>query len=79
MAITYDEVWISTMREINICKDYIRSYEKKIRSLEKELGIKVSQLNENMFKDKKIKKLYETKLALEREQKRLKELEEFLK
>lgn len=79
MAITYDEVWISTMREINICKDYIRSYEKKIRSLEKELGIKASQLNENMFKDKKIKKLYETKLALEREQKRLKELEELLK
>jgi len=67
------------MREINICKDYIRNYEKKILSLEKELGIKASQLNEDMLKDKKIRKLYETKLALEREQERLKGLEELLK
>jgi len=55
MPITYDELWISTMREINICKDYIKSYEKEIKTLEEKLGIKVSEINEEMLKNKKLK------------------------
>jgi len=55
MPITYDELWISTMREINICKDYIKSYEKEIKTLEEKLGIKVSEINEEMLKTKKLK------------------------
>jgi len=35
VSITYDEVWISTKREINICKDYIKSYEREISKIEK--------------------------------------------
>lgn len=77
--ITYDEVWISTMREINICKDYIKAYQKEISKLEKELGIKADEINEEMLKDKRVKKLYEKTLALERQKNRLKELEELLK
>ncbi|GAQ94954.1 hypothetical protein TAGGR_11152 [Thermodesulfovibrio aggregans] len=79
MSLTYDEVWISTMREINICKDYIKSYEKQIKKLEDKLGIKASDIKEEMLKDKKIKKLYEKTLALKREKERLKGLEELLK
>lgn len=79
MAITYDEVYISTMREINICKDYIKNYETEIRNLEESLSIKVFEITEEMLVDKKFKKLYETKLALEREKERLKGLEELLK
>ncbi|HHW21183.1 hypothetical protein [Thermodesulfovibrio thiophilus] len=79
MPITYDELWISTMREINICKDYIKSYEKEIKTLEEKLGIKVSEINEEMLKNKKIKKLYDKFLALERTKKRLKGLEDLLK
>ncbi len=79
MAITYDEVWISTMREIKICKDYIDKYEKEIIKLEEKLGIKASEITPDMIKDNKIKKLYHTKLALDRAKERLKGLEELLK
>lgn len=79
MSITYDEVWISTMREIKICKDYIKSYEKELKELEEKLRIKASDITEDLLGNKEIKKLYETKLALEREIKRLKGLEELLR
>ncbi|MEJ5227816.1 hypothetical protein [Thermodesulfovibrio sp.] len=79
MSITYDEVWISTMREIKICKDYIKSYEKQLNELEERLKIKASDITEDLLSNKEIKKLYETKLALEREIKRLKGLEELLR
>ncbi len=79
MGITYDEVFISTMREIKICQDYIKDYETKIRELEEILQIKVSEITEDMLNDKRIRKLYETKLALERQKERLKGLEELLK
>ncbi|WP_353684923.1 hypothetical protein V4D30_03770 [Thermodesulfovibrio sp. 3907-1M] len=79
MPVKYDEIFISTMREINICKDYINAYEKEIKKLEKKLGISSSQITQEMLKDKKIKKLYEKNLALQREKERLKRLEELLK
>lgn len=79
MTINYDEIYISTMREINICKDYIKSYETEIRNLEESLSIKAFEITEEMLGDKKLKKLYETKLALEREKERLKGLEGLLK
>lgn len=79
MSLTYDEVWISTMREIKICKDYIKAYEREIKKLEEKLGIKASDIKEEMLKDKRIKKLYEKNLVLKREQERLKGLEELLK
>lgn len=79
MSITYDEVWISTMREIKICKDYIKSYEKQLNELEERLKIKASDITEDLLSNKEMKKLYETKLALEREIKRLKGLEELLR
>jgi len=79
MSVKYDEIFISTMREINICKDYINAYEREIKKLEKKTGIKASDITEDMLKDGKIRKLYEKILALEREKKRLKELEELLK
>ncbi|GAB6182383.1 hypothetical protein [Thermodesulfovibrio hydrogeniphilus] len=96
MGITYDEVWISTMREINICKDYIKQYEKEISQLKKELGITsenvendsqqsckagcncTKQMDEISLK-KKLKKLQDLKIALEREKQRLKGLEELIK
>lgn len=79
MAITYDEVWISTIREIKICKDYISIYEKELNELEKNLGVKASELDENLKKNEKFKRLYEVQNLLNRERKRLKELEELLK
>lgn len=79
MPVKYDEIFISTMREINICKDYINAYEKEIKKLEKKLGIKSSDITQEMLKDKKIKKLYEKTIALQREKERLKGLEELLK
>jgi|YNPBryulayer2012_1023412.scaffolds.fasta_scaffold00175_9 hypothetical protein len=79
MPVKYDEILISTMREINICKDYIDAYEREIKKLEEKLNIKAFDITEEMLKDKKIKKLYEKTLALDREKKRLKGLEELLK
>lgn len=79
MSITYDEVWISTMREIKICKDYIEKYEKELKTLEDELKVRATELSEDMLKDSKIRKLYEIKHALERERERLKGLEELLR
>ncbi len=79
MGITYDEVYISTMREIKICQDYIKDYETKVKELEEFLQIKASEITEDMLNNKMIKKLYETKLALERQKERLKGLEELLK
>mgnify|MGYP000063217941 CR=1 FL=1 len=79
MSITYDEVWISTIREINICKDYIKSYEKEISKIEKNCGLKASEIKEEMLSDKEIRRLFEMAIALEREKRRLKELEELLK
>ncbi len=79
MSITYDEVWISTIREIKICKDYISIYEKELNELEKNLGVKASELDENLKKNENFKRLYEVQNLLNRERKRLKELEELLK
>jgi predicted RNase H-like nuclease (RuvC/YqgF family) len=79
VSITYDEVWISTKREINICKDYIKSYEREISKIEKKLGLKASGIKKEMLRDKEIRRLFEIAFALEREKKRLKELEELLK
>jgi len=79
VSITYDEVWISTIREINICKDYIKSYEKEISKIEKNCGLKASEIKEEMLSDKEIRRLFEMAIALEREKRRLKELEELLK
>lgn len=90
MSITYDEVYISTIREIKICKDYIKKYEKEISKLEKKLGINVNDAIAKYQKlymnnktktsaDGQLKKIYDLKLALEKEKKRLKELEELLK
>lgn len=79
MTITYDEVFISTIREINICKDYIKAYEKQIEKLQEETGLKASEITQDMLNNKKVKRLYELNLALQREKTRLKELEELIK
>jgi len=39
MAITYDEVWITTSREVKVCEDSIRSYKKELKSFEQRYGI----------------------------------------
>lgn len=83
MAIVYDEQWITTRREIDICKGAIRNYEKIIKGMEDRYGMKTCDLIEE-FKGNEsavnadFKKWYDTYLALERCKRRKEELEAFL-
>ncbi|WP_028841013.1 hypothetical protein [Thermodesulfobacterium hveragerdense] len=79
MGIVYDEVWFTTSREIKVCEDNIKSLTKKLEALEKELNVKVSELEEQQIKDNpKLKKLWQTYKALESEKQRLAGLKAFM-
>lgn len=82
MAITYDEVWITTGREIKICQDSIRAYEKELKTLESQYSIKPDELFEKLKNNHILEsheaRWYSTYLALKREEQRLQELETFL-
>ncbi len=87
MAIIYDEVWITTGREIKVCEDAIRAYRKELRSFEERYGISTEEFINNSGTDmeavakvteKDRKKWYELYLGLKRTEERLKGLQEFL-
>lgn len=44
MAIVYDEVWITSSREVKICLDAIKAYEKQLKELEEIHGINKNEL-----------------------------------
>jgi hypothetical protein len=85
MAITYDEVWITTGREIKVCEDAIKAYRKELRSFEERYRISTEEFinNSGTGKEAKVtekdrKKWYELYLGLKRTEERLKGLQAFL-
>lgn len=82
MAIIYDEVWITSSREVKICLDAIKAYEKELKKLEEKGGINGKEL---LLKIEKgyvpgghEVRWYETYLGLMRTRDRLDELKRFL-
>jgi len=84
MGIIYDEVWITTSREVKVCEDSIRSYKKELKSFEQRYGITTEEfINSGAtciinISDKDRKKWYELYLGLKKTEERLKGLQEFL-
>lgn len=87
MSIVYDEVWITTMREIEICRYSLKKYEATIKKMEERYGIttdeflkryKEESLSEKGVSVKDLKKWYDIYLAREKCSLRKKELESFL-
>lgn len=82
MSIVYDEVWITTMREIEICRYSLRKYEGFLKKMEDKYGMKteefVKRYREGYLYNKDFKKWYDTYLAREKCSLRKKELEGFL-
>ncbi len=82
MSIVYDEVWITTSREVMVCLDAIRAYEKELRLLEEGYHINPEELlqriEDGYAPQGHEKTWYETYLGLMRTKKRLEELKGFL-
>lgn len=87
MSIVYDEVWITTMREIEICRYSLKKYEAIIKKMEGKYGItteeflkryKDESFPENKVSVRDFKKWYDIYLAREKCSLRKKELESFL-
>ncbi len=83
MTIVYDEVWITTMREVNICRYSIKKYEKFLRKMEDKYGMKTEDFLKKyegglLHEQKDFKKWYDIYLAREKCCLRKKELESFL-
>ncbi len=83
MTITYDEVWITTMREIEICRYSIRKYEDFLERMEAKYGMKTEDFLKKyegnaLEANRDFKKWYDIYLAREKCSLRKKELETFL-
>ncbi|QER41849.1 aminoacyltransferase [Thermodesulfobacterium sp. TA1] len=79
MGIVYDEVWFTTSREIKVCEENIKNLTQKLEALEKEFNLKAHELDEkDVENNPKLKKLWQTYKALEREKQRLTEFKAFM-
>lgn len=82
MAIPYDEIWITTSREIKVCLDAIKAYQKELRRLGSVYGLSPERIHEKVRENMVLQvyeaRWYDTYLALKRSEQRLVELKTFL-
>lgn len=82
MAIIYDEVWITSSREVKICLDAIKAYEKELKELEEIHGINgqdlLLKIDRGYVPVDYEARWHETHLALLRTRDRLEGLKRFL-
>ncbi len=82
MAIIYDEVWITSSREVQVCLDAIKAYEKELKELEDRYSIKGNELllkiEDGYVPSGPEARWYETHLGLLRTRERLEGLKRFL-
>ncbi len=83
MAVTYDELYISTMREINVCRKSIERLKKTIEHMEEKYCLKtrqfVAQFEEGGMKGHKEFVLwYESHAAMKKWEESLREFNEIL-
>ncbi len=82
MAIIYDEVWITSSREVKICLDAIKAYEKELKKLEERYSINgqglLLKIEKGYVPAGHEARWYETHLGLLRTRERLEGLKRFL-
>lgn len=78
----YDEVWITTMREIEICRYSLKKYERFIKKMEDKYKMTTEEFLKRYggfpLENRDFKKWYDTYLAKEKCRLRKGELEKFL-
>lgn len=79
----YDEVWITTMREVEICRYSLKKYECFLKKMEDKYGMKTEDFlkrykESELRANRDFKKWYDIYLAREKCSLRKKELESFL-
>lgn len=83
MAVIYDEVWITTMREIEICRYSLKKYEGFLKKMEDKYRMPSEEFLKRyeggiLPENRDFKKWYDIHLAREKCLIRKKELESFL-
>ncbi len=83
MVVVYDELFISTMKEINVCKKAIRRLSKTLSDLETKYDLTTAEFIERfndgrMRAEKEYIKWHDSFMGLKNWQQRLKEFEEIL-
>ncbi len=83
MAVVYDEVYISTMREIRVCKETIKRLSKSLGEMERRYGISTKEFMDRfggcgLINSRDYEEWHDSFVGLKSWEKRLKEFEEIL-
>ncbi len=83
MAVVYDEVYISTMREIRVCKEAIKKLSRVLGEMERRYGISTAEFMDRfggcgMVNNRDYEKWHDSFVGLKSYEKTLKEFEEIL-
>ncbi len=84
MGVVYDELFISTMKEINVCKKAIRKLSRTLAGMETKYGLTTAEFIENFndgrtVEEKDHVKWRDSFTGLKNWQQRIKELEQILR
>ena len=83
MAVVYDEVFISTMKEINVCKGAIKKLSRTLADMEKKYGMATAEFMEGLGRGqmrctRDYKRWHDSYAGLMDWEQRLKEFQEIL-